>query len=122
MTGFDSSMALSTTLHKIMDSLGKPRISVVIFTDSRSLYKYLVKLGTTDEKRLMVDIMSLREAYEKKEISEIRWIDRRDNPADACTKRKLNSALTLLIDDCKLTVRIGVYVDRVDGPGANPQE
>jgi hypothetical protein len=114
MTGFDSGMALSTTLNRIMDCLAVPRIPVVICSDSRSLYECLVKLGTTDEKRLMIDIMSLRESYEKKEISEVRWIDGRDNPADACTKKTPNSALEQLISTNRLKIRIEAYVDRLD--------
>ena len=33
----------------------------------------------------MIDITSLRQSYEKREIAEVRWIDGRDNPADAVT-------------------------------------
>jgi hypothetical protein len=114
MTGFDNGIAISTTLARITTTLGIPRIPVVICSDSRSLYECLVKLGTTTEKRLMIDIMSLRESYEKREISEIRWIDGRDNPADAFTKRAPNSALTTLITTGKVTVRVEAFVDRLD--------
>lgn len=113
MTGFDSGMALSTTLNQIMTCLEMPRIPVVICTDSRSLYDCLVRLGTTDEKRLMIDIMSLREAYEKKEISEVRWIDGKDNPADACTKKAPNGALEKLISTNTLKIRVEAYVERL---------
>ena len=114
MTGFDSGMALSTTLNQVMTCLGVPRIPVVICTDSRSLYDCLVRLGTTDEKRLMIDIMSLREAYERKEISEVRWIEGRDNPADACTKKTPNGALERLISTNTLKIRVEAYVERLD--------
>lgn len=114
MSGFDISMALSTTLNQIMGSLGMPRIPIVLCTDSRSLYECLVKLGTTDEKRLMIDIMSLREAYERKDISEVRWIDGKDNPADACTKKAPNGALEKLISTNTLRIRVEAYVERLD--------
>jgi hypothetical protein len=113
-TGFDSGIALSTTLNRILDSLNIPRVPLVICSDSRSLYECLVKLGTTDEKRLMIDIMSLRESYEKKEISEVRWIDGKDNPADACTKKTPNQALERLISTNTLRIRIEAFVDRLD--------
>jgi hypothetical protein len=58
----------------------------------------------------MIDIMSLRESYKRKEISEVRWIDGRDNPADACTKRTPNTALGQLISTNKLKIRIEAYV------------
>jgi hypothetical protein len=65
-------IALKTTVERILKS---PSIPLVICTDSRSLYGCLVKLGTTIEKRLMVDIMCLRQSYEKREIAEVRWIN-----------------------------------------------
>jgi hypothetical protein len=51
---FDMGIALKTTAERILKS---PSTPLVIYTDSRSLYDGLVKLGTTIEKRLMVDIM-----------------------------------------------------------------
>jgi hypothetical protein len=55
--GFDIGIAIKTTLDKILHQLAilQP-ISLILCTDSRSLYDCLVKLGTTNEKRLMVDI------------------------------------------------------------------
>jgi len=70
------------------------------------LYECLVKLGTTAEKRLMIDIMALRQSYERREIAEIRWINGEDNPADALTKAKPNGALARFIDTNKLTIRV----------------
>lgn len=114
MTGFDNGIAINTTLARITDVLGLARIPLVICSDSRSLYDCLVKLGTTTEKRLMIDIMSLRESYEKREISEIRWIEGRDNPADALTKKTPNQALATLVTTGKITVRVEAFVDRLD--------
>ena len=36
------------------------RIPLIIYTDSYSLYDYMIKLGTIAEKRLMIDIIGLR--------------------------------------------------------------
>ena len=61
-------------------------LPMMICTDSKSLYNCLVRLGSTVEKRLMIDIMCFRESYERKKITEIKWIDGDSNPADAMTK------------------------------------
>ena len=61
---------------------------MVLYTNLKSLYNCLVKLGTTQEKRLMVDLMYLHQAYERHEITEVKWIRSEDNPADAITKAK----------------------------------
>ena len=66
--------------------LGLAAIPSIICTDSYSLYECLVKLGMNKEKRLMINIVALRQSYERREITEIRWINGEDNPADAFTK------------------------------------
>jgi len=66
---------------------------IVICTDSYSLYECLVKLRTIKEKRLMIDIIALRQSYERRELTEVRWINRQDNPADVMTKTTPNKML-----------------------------
>jgi hypothetical protein len=110
--GADAGISFSTTINMILAKLGIPSIPLIVCTDSLSLYECLVKLGTTKEKRLMIDIMSLRQAYERQEIFEIRWINGNDNPADAMTKSDPNKALQTFIDNNTITVRIQGSVKR----------
>jgi hypothetical protein len=112
VNGFDLGYVLTETLRAITERLQLPPIPLVVCTDSYSLYDCLVKLGTTTEKRLMIDVMALRESYERREISEVRWINGEDNPADAMTKGDANRALEGLINTGKLTVRLEAWVDR----------
>jgi hypothetical protein len=104
--GVDIAIAINTTIKMIIEQLGFPQTLIVVCTDSYLLYKCLVKLGSTQEKRLMIDIIVLRQLYERREITEIRWIDRKDNPADAMTKSTPNKALEKLIDTNQLGVRV----------------
>jgi hypothetical protein len=55
----------------IMDQLGFSYPVITICMDSYSLYECLVKLGTTKEKHLMIDIMALCQSYKQWEITEI---------------------------------------------------
>ncbi|KAF2749253.1 hypothetical protein M011DRAFT_465695 [Sporormia fimetaria CBS 119925] len=112
VNGFDMGIAIATTLRMIVERLGLAEIPLIICTDSYSLYECLVKLGTTKEKRLMIDIMALRQSYERREITEIRWINGEDNPADAFTKASPNRALERFIDSNSLTVRVDGSVQR----------
>ena len=107
--GFDIGAAIKSTIQKILQLKQLP---LVLCTDSKSLYDCLVKLGTTQEKRLMVDLMCLRQAYEQREITEVRWISGGDNPADAMTKAKPCQALKNLIDTNKLNLRVTEWVER----------
>jgi hypothetical protein len=71
MTRFNGSIVLSTILNQIITYLKILRILVIIYIDLRLLYNYLVRLGTIDKKRLIINIISLREAYKRKEISKV---------------------------------------------------
>ena len=53
--GFDLNIVLKATLSRVLQI----DVFMMICTDSKSLYECLVKFGTTHEKRLMIDVMSL---------------------------------------------------------------
>ena len=116
MGGFDYGVTITSTLKQITERLKMQKIPLILCTDSYSLYECIVRMGTTKEKRLMIDIMALRESYERREITEIRWINGKDNPADALTKSSPNGALTRLIDTNEVTIRIEGYVQRPERP------
>jgi hypothetical protein len=66
--GFDIGASVKTTVDRALGI----KLPLVVYTNSKSLYEYLVKLGTTQEKRLMIDIMCLRQAYERHKIAEVK--------------------------------------------------
>jgi hypothetical protein len=92
--GFDIRASIKATLDKVLGI----DLPLVLCTNSKSLYECLVKLGTTQEKRLIIDIMCLRQAYERREIAKVKWIKGKSNLADAMTKSKSSNALKRLID------------------------
>ena len=116
--GFDTAATIKSTLNQILACPRQGSIPLTICIDSKSLYECLVKLGTTQEKRLMVDLMCLRQSYERREISEILWIQGDKNPADAMTKEKPCNALRKLMDTNKLELDIDGWVER-EGEGYN---
>jgi hypothetical protein len=87
-------------------------LSLILLTNSKSLYDCLVKLDTIAEKKLMIDLMCLRQSYERREIAEIRWIDENINSADAMTKSKFCNALIKLIDTNIIELKITEWVER----------
>jgi hypothetical protein len=62
----------------------------------------------------MIDIMCLRQAYERREIAEVKWIKGKSNPADAMTKSnsKSSNALKRLIDTNTLQLDVEEWVER----------
>ncbi|KAI0995221.1 hypothetical protein K3495_g12962 [Podosphaera aphanis] len=112
VAGVDMAISINTTITKILEQLNMESLPLIVCTDSFSLYDCLVKLGTTREKRLMIDIIAIRQSYEKRELTEIRWINGNDNPADAMTKANPNKALQKFVDTNKLNIRIEGWVLR----------
>ena len=67
----DMAIAIGTTLKIIIHQLKLPTIPIIMCTDLYSLYKCLVKLNTTKEKRLIIDIMALWQSYERQKLFKI---------------------------------------------------
>jgi hypothetical protein len=54
------SFDISASIKFIIDKVLRIKLPLILYTDSKSLYDCLVKLGTTQEKRLIIDVMCLR--------------------------------------------------------------
>jgi hypothetical protein len=106
--GFDITVAIKSTVDKILQT----NLPLALCTDSKSLYDCLVRLGTTQEKRRMIDVMCLRQAYERRQITEVKWIDGEANPADAMTKGKPYAALQRLINTNQVDIQAAGWVER----------
>jgi hypothetical protein len=65
---FDIAHLVKTTLNLILNK----DILLVVYTNSKSLYNCLVKLGITYEKRLIIDVICMREAYKRREIAQVK--------------------------------------------------
>ena len=70
--GVNIVITISTTIKKIIDQLELAPIPIVVYTDLYLLYDLLMKLGTTKEKRLIINIMALRQLYERRKLQEVR--------------------------------------------------
>ena len=106
--GFDIRVVIKATLEKILGSA----VPLILCTDSEFLYDCLVKLGTIQEKRLMVDVMSLHRSFKRREITEVKWIHVYHNPIDFITKAKPLSTLKTLIDSNLINISTTEWVEQ----------
>ena len=102
--GINIAITINTIIKIITRQLRFLYTPIIVYTNLYLLYKCLVKLSTTKEKRLIIDIIVLYQLYERREITEIQWIDGKDNPTDAMTKSTPNKALKKFINFNQLSV------------------
>ena len=60
----------------------------------------------------MIDIIGLRQSYERREISEVRWIDGTCNLADSMTKEKASQVLRRLVETNTIELTTKAWVER----------
>ena len=106
--GLDMAFAMKTDLDAMMNT----NLSISCYTDSRSLFDVITRNTSTSEVRLMVDVRSMRESYERMEISDLGWIRSEHNPADALTKMKENSVLNAILDEGKILHPVEQWIIR----------
>lgn len=100
--GFNIGAVIKVTLEKILESV----ILLILCKDLKFLYNCLVKLGTTQEKQLIVDVMSLRQLYKQCEIFEVKWFHRYHNLANSMNKAKASSVLKTVINTNYINISI----------------
>jgi hypothetical protein len=61
---------------------------------------------------LMIDVMILRQFYERREITEMIWIQNINNSANSMIKTKSSSALKTIIDINKINLNTTEWVER----------
>ena len=69
-------MAHSFDISVVIKAIVKLQLNIslllILCTDSKLIYKCLVKLGTIQEKRLIINIMCLHQLYERREIAKVK--------------------------------------------------
>ena len=108
--GFDIGAAIKLTVEQLLQI----KLLLILYTDLKSLYECLVKLGTTQEKYLIIDIICLYQLYKCREITEVKWIDGNSNPINLITKGKASTALKKLINTNYLELQTIEQVERKD--------
>ena len=105
---FDIEVVIKITLTNILQS----NIFFIFCIDFKSLYDCFVKLNTTQKKRLMIDVMNLRQSYERRKMTKVKWIDDDNNLVDFMIKVKSSSILKTLIDINQINIKTTKWIKR----------
>ena len=69
-------MAHSFNISAIIKAIIKLQFNIslplILYTNFKLIYKYLIKPGTTQEKKLIINIIYLRQLYKRREIAKIK--------------------------------------------------
>ena len=104
--GFDISTAIKAMV-KLQLNIS---LLLILYINSKLIYKCLIKLETIQEKRLMINIICLYQLYKRREIAKVKQINRDSNPIDAITKSKLLLALKWLINTNQIELKTVKWV------------
>ena len=88
----DYTMELADDLSSILNR----KVKTVLLTDSKCLFDTINKLTTVAEKRLLIDIASIRESYSNGDLSNVAHASSAHNLANSLTKAKADP--TQIID------------------------
>ena len=83
--GVEPALYISTLMRELCPEIYK-EIPIKIYTDNKSLHNALKSHKFVSDKRLRIDIGSLKEMLLKKEISQIHWVNKQNQLADCLTK------------------------------------
>ena len=69
-------MAYSFNISAVIKAIVKLQFNIslplIFYTNFKLIYKCLIKLGTTQEKKLIINVMYLRQSYKRREIAKIK--------------------------------------------------
>ena len=82
------------------------------YSNSKSLFDIITKCSNTAEKRLLIDVKAVREAYENFEVSDVGFLRSDQNPADSFTKLNCNAALNRILSENKCDFHISQWIIR----------
>jgi hypothetical protein len=100
---------LKSIFIKMLDNIF---ISLILVTDLKFLYDCLIRLSITIEKRLMIDVITFRQFYERREITKIIWIHDINNSVDSIIKIKSSTILKTMIDINKINLNTTEWIKR----------
>ena len=66
------SFNISTVIKAIVKLQFNISLPLILYTDFKSIYKCLIKLGTTQEKKLIINIICLYQLYKRREIAKVK--------------------------------------------------
>ena len=89
--GLDMTLYLVATLQEVLGyPVNSDSIPINCYIDNKSLYENIYSTKLVSEKRLRIDIASVKQMIERKEIDKVQWVKTSQQISDCLTKRGAN--------------------------------
>lgn len=107
LDAYNTAIVITKDLHKLLE----PGIRLIMFTDSKQVFDALSRGKRTTERKLMLDIPIVREAYNQFENYGFGLIRGDQNPSHALTKGNNNGALDKLLYAGKDSTNVDLWIE-----------
>ena len=93
--GVDNAFSLASLAGEIIFGVKKKQIPIHCHVDNNDLVQAIHSKKNVSDKRLRIEINSMKEMIAREEISKIRWIESQKQIANALTKKDADTSLIL---------------------------
>ena len=99
----------------MLTEITKRKVPIECFIDNKSLFDNIHSTKLVDEKRLRIDIASIKQMKERHEISSVRWITSDKQLANCLTKRGASTKeLLSVLENGKFLDQYEVFLDQYE--------
>ena len=109
---FADAFDISYSIKYDLQMIAKQYIPLNMYTDNLSLFNIITRSSKTTEKRLMINLRSVKQCYQNQELDNVVHVRTKFNPADAFKKVKRNNVLEKSLAHGILDHPVGQWVVR----------
>lgn len=81
------------------------QVALTLYRYFKSLFDGLVNIETASEKKLLIELQMMREAYDQREFTEVGWVPSEQNPASVMAKENPSSELNIFMTNNRLNIQ-----------------
>lgn len=85
-------------------------IDMDLWVDAKCFWDCVTGMKTTTEKRLLIDLTTMRDTYELRELRNVFLFPSKENPSNSLTKRVFSHALQCILKDNRLKLNPNAWV------------
>lgn len=110
---FADTFNVNFSINYDLQSIVGTSVPLSMMTNSLSLFDVPAKATERTEKRLMIDLKTIKDSYQKHELQQVAFIRSENNPADALAKIKQSSILDSISQTSEVNHAVEQWIKRM---------